>query len=125
MKKILAIAVVAIVIAAAAIIVFADKEKKTDHSEDDYSKDDWSDDWASRPIPSKFDLRSVDTNGDGIGDRCYVTPVKLQNPYGDCWGFAAIAAAEISLLGSVYDYDPEAYKWLDLSEKQLAYYSHT
>lgn len=125
MKKILAIAVVAIVIAAAAIIVFTDKEKKTDHSEDDYSKDDWSDDWASRPIPSKFDLRSVDTNGDGIGDRCYVTPVKLQNPYGDCWGFAAIAAAEISLLGSVYDYDPEAYKWLDLSEKQLAYYSHT
>ncbi|MBR3476560.1 MAG: hypothetical protein IKH39_05300, partial [Candidatus Methanomethylophilaceae archaeon] len=78
MKKILARAVVAIVIAAAAIIVFTDKEKKTDHSEDDYSKDDWSDDWASRPIPSKFDLRSVDTNGDGIGDRCYVTPVKLQ-----------------------------------------------
>lgn len=69
MKKILAIAVVAIVIAAVAIIVFADKEKKTDHSEDDYSKDDWSDDWASRPIPSKFDLRGVDTNGDGIGDR--------------------------------------------------------
>ena len=125
MKKILEIAMVALVLAAAAIIVFADKEKRTDNSKEDYSKDDWSDDWASRPIPSKFDLRSVDTDGDGVGDRCYVTPVKLQNPYGDCWGFAAIAAAEISLLGSVYDYDPEAYKWLDLSEKQLAYYSHT
>lgn len=30
----------------------------------------------------------------------YVTPVKLQNPFGTCWGFGAIAAAEISLLGS-------------------------
>ena len=29
--------------------------------------EDWSDDWASRPIPSSFDLRSVDTDGDGVG----------------------------------------------------------
>ena len=39
---------VAIVIAAAAIIICIDKEKKTDPGEVDYSKDDWSDDWASR-----------------------------------------------------------------------------
>lgn len=75
-------------------------------------------------LPSSFDLRSVDTDGDGIGDRCYVTPVKAQQPFGVCWSFAAIAAAETSLLGSVYEDDPDAYKTLDLSEKQVAYYAH-
>ena len=80
--------------------------------------------WDGETVPETFDLRSVDCDGDGIGDRCYVTPVRLQNPFGTCWGFAAIAAAEISLLGSVYSYDPDAWTWLDLSEKQLAYFSH-
>ncbi len=75
-------------------------------------------------LPAAFDLRSVDTDGDGVGDRCYVTPVKLQYPFGSCWAFAAIAAAETSLLGSVYADDPEAWKTLDLSEKQLSYFSH-
>lgn len=39
-------------------------------------------------LPSSYDLR----------DRGAVTPVKLQNPWGDCWGFAAIAASEISYI---------------------------
>ena len=79
---------------------------------------------AEQELPASFDLRNVDTDGDGVGDRCYVTPVRFQNPFATCWVFAAIGAAETSLLGSVYADDPEAWKTLDLSEKQLAYFSH-
>ena len=75
-------------------------------------------------LPETFDLRSVDTDGDGIGDRCYVPPVRQQNPFGTCWGFSATAASEISILGSILDYDPDAWKTIDLSEKQLAYFTH-
>ena len=66
---------------------------------------DYSETWRDRPMPESFDLRSVDTDGDGIGDRCYVTPVRFQNPFGTCWGFAAIAAAEISILGNNLKYE--------------------
>ena len=75
-------------------------------------------------LPASFDLRSVDTDGDGIGDRCYVPPVRQQNPFATCWGFAATAASEISILGSILDYDPDAWKTINLSEKQLAYFTH-
>ncbi len=88
---------------------------------------------ATEPeLPAVFDLRSVDTDGDGIGDTCWVTPVKLQNPFGTCWGFAAIASAETSILSSglaaqdgyaAYA-DPEnGLKELNLSEKHLAYFT--
>ena len=79
----------------------------------------------SASFPKQFDLRSVDTDGDGEGDRCYVTSVKFQNPFNTCWGFAAISAAETSILSSILEDDPEAYKTLDLSEKQLAYFAGT
>ena len=64
-------------------------------------------------MPAKYDLRNVD------GER-YVTPVRFQNPFGSCWGFAAIAAAETSILGSGLAED-DGYNWktLDLSEKHL------
>ncbi len=73
---------------------------------------------ANNAIPTAFDLRDVD-------GQCYVTPVKFQNPYGVCWGFAAISAAETSILATHFADDPEAYKTLDLSEKQLAFFAHT
>jgi C1A family cysteine protease len=65
---------------------------------------------------AKFDLR--DPNSDGDTSDSVVTPVKLQNPWGSCWGFSIIAAAETSILsdlGKTYDETK-----LDLSELQLA-----
>lgn len=64
-------------------------------------------------LPAKFDLR----------ERGVVTPVKLQNPWGSCWGFASIAASETSILselGTTYDQMP-----LDLSERHLAWFAVT
>ncbi|MCR5000378.1 MAG: hypothetical protein K6A71_01130 [Lachnospiraceae bacterium] len=71
----------------------------------------------SAPLPASYDLRNVDTDGDGVGDTSYVTPVKLQSPFGSCWGFAATAAAETSLLSSGI-----ASGDIDLSEKHTAFF---
>ncbi len=66
-------------------------------------------------MPASFDLRTV-----GAGR---VTPVKLQNPFGTCWGFSVIAAAESSILSKYAAYGQElAPTDLDLSEKHLAYF---
>ncbi len=49
--------------------------------------------------------------------------MKRQKPWGTCWGFAAIAAAETSILsemGATYEEFP-----LDLSERQLAWFART
>ena len=43
---------------------------------------------ADGEFPSSFDLR----------DKGVVTPVKLQNPWQDCWSFSGTAAAETSIL---------------------------
>lgn len=39
---------------------------------------------SAEALPAAFDLRNVDTDGDGVGDRCYVPPVRLQAPFGSC-----------------------------------------
>ena len=67
----------------------------------------------SDAYPAKLDLRNV--NGQN-----YVTHVKFQNPFGTCWGFSAIAAAETSILGSgLAAQDGYNADTMDLSEKHL------
>lgn len=72
----------------------------------------------AKGYPENFDLRNVD-------GKSYVTPVKLQNPFGTCWGFAAISAAESAILADEtlgVGVDSET---LDLSEKHLIYFVGT
>ncbi len=77
---------------------------------------------AEENLPAQFDQRSL-----GI-----VTPVKMQNPWGTCWAFAAVSAMEtsiLSLLGLTYEDTVEEGNegkegvGLDLSEKHLSWYS--
>ncbi|MDO5112396.1 MAG: C1 family peptidase [Clostridia bacterium] len=58
-------------------------------------------------LPSSYDLRAQGR----------VTPVRDQSPYGTCWSFAAIGAAESNLL-------TKGMGEADLSELQLAYYTY-
>ncbi len=71
-------------------------------------------------FPESYDLRNADLNGDGVGDRNCVTSVKFQNPFGTCWGFAAIAASESSILSSGLATDADS---LNLSEKHLTFFT--
>ena len=68
--------------------------------------------------PKTFDLRHVKENGT---EKNYVTPVRQQSPFGTCWGFGAIAAAESSILSSGLSDDPAG---LNLSEKQVAWFTN-
>jgi hypothetical protein len=72
---------------------------------------------AGTSLPSSFDLRVK-----GV-----ITPVKQQRPWGTCWGFAATAASEGSILtdlGMTYGTGKNQIP-LDLSEKQLAWFAKT
>ena len=69
---------------------------------------------ASTTFPAAYDMRAL-----GL-----VSPVKFQNPWGTCWGFGAVAAAEASImseLGLTVDKGGP----VDLSERHLSYFSYT
>ena len=62
---------------------------------------------ARAAIPAKYDSRSQ-----GV-----ITSVKDQDPFGTCWAFGAIAAAEASILSQGLASS------VDLSERQLSYFA--
>lgn len=76
------------------------------------AQSDGAADNANESLPSTYDLRDL-----GV-----VTPVKDQMPWGTCWGFAAIAASETSILsemGATYEETG-----LDLSERAFAWLAY-
>ncbi len=78
-------------------------------------------------LPSSFDLRACDLDGDGELED-YVSPVKSQGRWGTCWAFAACAASEISLNHLLGYKDAESGKEgsaFDISELQLAWFART
>jgi C1A family cysteine protease len=59
--------------------------------------------------PAKYDLRNVD-------GQSYVTPVKFQNPFGNCWAFGALASVESNVLR-------QGFSSPNFSEKALSWYN--
>ena len=95
-----------------------DAEPSTDsHMDDIYTELHWNS--IADTFPEKFDLR----------ERGTVTPIKMQNPWGTCWAFGTISAAETSILNSLHmttdEYRETFGEDMDLSEKHLAWFAMT
>lgn len=76
-----------------------------------------AEDDTANQLPSSLDLRNY--NG-----KNYVTPVKLQSPFGTCWAFSLAAAAETAYLYANDMGVPagEVNNAVDFSEKYTAWY---
>ena len=89
--------------------------KNQGDSGDLYPNMEWTS--VADTLPASFDLRS----------RGVVPEVRNQQSWGTCWGFASIAASEISILsklGLTTEEYKELYgKEMDLSEKHLAWFA--
>ena len=87
------------------------------HMEDIYTNMIWHS--IADTFPEKFDLR----------ERGTVTPIRSQGPWGTCWAFGTISAAETSILNSLHmttDEYREAFgEDMDLSEKHLVWFAMT
>ena len=95
--------------------------KETSEDVFDFEEGDPNTPAADGEMPSKFDLRDVQVKGSGI-----VPPIRYQNPFGTCWSFGAIAAAEIGILGSgLAQEDGYTSETFNLSEKHLAYFTYS
>ncbi len=81
-----------------------------DPSYSPYSSPDGAVALANNTYPTSYDLR----------DHGLVTSVKRQHPWGTCWAFASISAAETSIINSGL-----ASNGLDLSERQIAWFGYT
>ena len=68
---------------------------------------------AASSLPEKLDPRDK-----------WVTPVKLQNPWGACWSFAVASAAEMSIWAEAKAKNIDI-KTPDLSEHHLAWFTYT
>ena len=73
---------------------------------------------ASRYVPEAFSVQSSTLTEYPSYNNANIPTVKNQNPYGTCWAFAAIGAAEINAIKQGLISNP------DFSELHLAWYAY-